>query len=386
MRPIIPAVLVAMTAAGALAVTPATDLFLPSVGHAQGACPGGVCSQWRSDTWIYNPSTTQPATVVVAFLRRDTANLAPPTVTVAVAAQQTVELADVVLSSFAVADAYGALRFTADIPVVVTGRVYDANVQTNKGTGTAGQFFAGLPASIAIASGESTDIIGLAYDSEGIWRSNFGFVETTGAPATVEVQRLDEHGAVQGSKSYPVREREARQFPLTDIAGPLGGNVRLRVRVSAGSGRVVAFGSRLDNRTGDPSTVEMAVAGGRDGTYLCKAEKTTYDTPLTVTVSGGTVTALDATVLVTAEDVPSCSGGELVAVAGALPEPAVIDETGAVSFEIGGSAGGVTVRLQLTATFAPSGRVTGTVSTTMTGAGSCSGSKTWPLVGARLPQ
>ena len=384
MRRIVSTLLLALVAATAAAVTPSTDVVLPSVGHAQGACPGGVCSQWRSDAWIYNPSTTQAATVVVSFLRRDAINLDPLTVTVPVAAQETVALEDVLLSSFGISDAYGALRFAADVPVVVTGRVYDANVTTSKGTGTAGQFFAGLPTTLAVGRGQTTDIIGLASGSESVWRSNFGFVETSGAAATVEVQRLDEHGAVQGSTSYPVREYEARQFPITDIAGPLGDNVRIRVRVSAGAGRIVAFGSRIDNRTGDPSTVEMAVAGGRDGSYVGKVDKTTYDTPVAITVADGKVTALEATVLVTAEDVASCAGGELVAVEATLPEPAVIDESGAVSFAIGGSAGGVAVSLEVQASFAPTGAVSGTVTTTMSGAGSCSGTKSWPLIGMRL--
>jgi len=240
----------------ALAVTPAVDVYLPSVGHAQGACPGGICSQWRTDVWIYNPANAA-ATVEIQFLRRDTENTSPPTRTVTVAAGETKEYTDIVYSLFNLDGVYGALRFVSSTPVVVTGRIYDENVVTNKGTGTAGQFFAGLSAQSAIGTGESTELIGLAQDSAQLWRSNFGFVETAGAAATLEVRRLDATGTTLATKTYSIRARESKQFSITDIGGPLGANQRVTVRVTSGSGKVLAFASRLDNRTGDPSTVEM---------------------------------------------------------------------------------------------------------------------------------
>ena len=254
---VITAIVAALAAPASFAVAPATDLYLPSVGHAQGACPGGVCSQWRTDVWIYNPATTGSVTVTVSFLRRDTENTSPATQAVVVAAGEVKELADIIATTFGLDGVYGALRFTAASEVVVTGRIYDANVQTNKGTGTAGQFFAGLPATLAIGNGEKTTIIGLAQDSGSVWRTNFGFVETSGASATVEVKRLDGVGTVLATKSYNLRARESRQFAITDIGGALGTNQQLLATVTGGSGRVIAFASRLDNRTGDPSTVEM---------------------------------------------------------------------------------------------------------------------------------
>ena len=62
-----------LVAASALAVAPATDVYLASVGHGQGACVDGICSEWATDAWIYNPSSTS-ATVTIAFLPRGGAN------------------------------------------------------------------------------------------------------------------------------------------------------------------------------------------------------------------------------------------------------------------------------------------------------------------------
>jgi len=250
-----------------LTLTPATqaveagrDLYLASVGHGQGQCPGGVCSEWRSDAWIYNPSASSTATVEVSFLQRDQANLSPPSQTVSVAPGETRELLDVVLSLFGLDGAYGALRFVSDNDVVVTGRVYDENVQTNIGTGTAGQFFAAQPAGMAIGLDQGTDLIGLAQDADDTWRSNFGLVETSAAAVTVEATSRDASGAVLATATYQLEPREVIQRSITEIGGELGTNQRIEVQVTGGSGRVLAFASRLDNRTGDPSTVEMWVA------------------------------------------------------------------------------------------------------------------------------
>jgi len=367
------------------AVTSGTELYLPSVAHGRGACPGGVCSQWRTDVWVFNPPENPQATVTVSFLERDVANTAPVTETLSIQPGEVKEIVDAVDALFERDSAYGALRFVSDVAVVVSGRIYDANVPTTKGTGTAGQLFIGLPAAVAIGNGESTDLIGLAQDASGAWRSNFGFVETAGASAMVEVQRLDGNGNQIASKSYAVREREAKQFNVADIVGPAATNQRIRVRVTDGAGRVLAFGSRLDNVTGDPSTVEMTFLGGRDGTYLCKIDKTMHDTALTLTVEGGKVTALEATLLVTSVDIGGCTGGEVLDIVGTLPEGVVIDDVGNFSFATGNSSGGLTATLQITGVLSATGRVTGTAVTTLSGAGTCSGSKAWPLVGAKLP-
>ena len=267
MRRMFVAVLVMITFTPlAHAVVAGKDLYLPSVGHGQGQCPGGICSQWRSDAWIYNPSSSAPATVQVSFLNRDQQNNNPPSETVTIAPGETKELVDAVFTVFNLDGAYGALRFVSDLDVVVTGRVYDENVVTNKGSGTAGQFFAGLPADMAIGNGESTDLIGLAQDSGNLSRTNFGFVETGGAAVTVEVSKHDALGVTLATKTYQLRTREVIQKSITEIGGVLGTNQRLAVRVTGGSGRVLAFASRLDNRTGDPSTVEMWSAAAPERT------------------------------------------------------------------------------------------------------------------------
>lgn len=376
-----------LTATAALAVLPGTAVYLPSVGRLQGECPGNppVCAQWRTTAWIFNPSTTETATVDVAFLVRDDDNQTPLTEQVSVGPGGSQELDDLFQTLFHLDDVKGALRFTSNKSVVVTGRIYDANVQTNKGTGTAGQFFRGAAATEAIGTGESVDLIGLAQDDTGAWRTNFGFVETTGQTCTVTVQAFDTLGApLGGARTFSVLPYSQRQYGIGEIQGGPGLNRRLRVAVTDGEGKVIAFGSRIDNRTGDPSTVEMA-GQGRDGVYLATLDKTTYDTPMAFTVAGGQLTRLDATILVTAEDVAACQGGELFRIAGPLAQPVVLEEGGGFSFVVTSVVDGATVSLQIDGAITVNSALSGTVAQAVSNAGTCSGSKTWPLIGARQP-
>ena len=390
MRKTLAALFVVMAAGTALATVPGTDLYVPAVGHGFGQIVDGVQAWWRGDVWIFNPSTTQPATVDISLLLRNQANPNPAVRRITVNAGETRYLPDIVFNTFGLDNTYGGLRIVSNIPVVVSGRSYDANVTVvGKGQGSAGQFFSGVPADLAIGLGDATDVIGLDQDgfqTIGLWRSNLAFVETTGNPTDLTIQRVDSNGTVLGSLTTHLEGRQVSQinYVITSIVNTTGTNQRIRVAVTGGTGRVIANASRMDNRTGDPATIEM-VGGGREGSYVCKVDKGSYDTPITLTVAGGAVTALDATIVFTDEDVASCSGGELLQLVGPLSQPVYYDETGAFSFVVSNpNVGGIGVNLQLSGTITVTGQVRGTATTTLTGAGTCSGSKAWPFTGAKL--
>jgi len=379
-----------MVAGSALATVPGTDLYVPAVGHGLGQVVDGVRANWRADVWVFNPSTTQNATVSIFLLLRNQGNPTPAVQVITVNAGETRYLPDIVFNTFALDNTYGGLRITSTIPVVVSGRSYDANVKVEgKEPGTAGQFFSGVPAYLAIGLGDATDVIGLDQDgfqTSGTWRSNLAFVETTGNPVDLTVSRIDSNGTVVGTLGTSLQGRQVSQlnYVITAIVNTTGTNQRIRVAVTGGSGRVIANASRMDNRTGDPATIEM-VGGGREGTYVCKVDKGNYDTPITLTVAAGAVTALDATIIFTDEDVASCSGGELLQLAGPLSQPVYYDEAGAFSFVVTNlNVGGIGISLQVNGAITVTGQVRGTATTTLAGAGSCSGSKTWPFEGAKL--
>jgi hypothetical protein len=379
-----------LLASTSLATVPGTDLYVPAVGHGLGQTVNGVRAWWRGDAWIFNPSTTQQATVDIYLLLRNQANLNPTSQRITVNPGDTRYLPDIVYNTFGLDNTFGGLRIVSTIPVVVSGRSYDANVTVvGKTQGSAGQFFSGVPASFAIGLGDSTDVIGLDQDGQqtsGTWRSNLAFVETTGNSVDLTIYRIDSNGTVLGSTTQHLDGRQVTQinYVITAIGGTTGTNQRIRVAVTGGTGHVIANASRVENLSGDPATIEM-VGEGRQGTYVCKQDKTDFDTPITLTVAGGAITAVDATIIFTSEDVASC-GGELLSLSGPLPQPVLYDDSGAFSFAVSNpDIDGVGVSLQINGTITVTGQVSGSVMTTLTGAGSCSGSKSWPLVGAKTP-
>ncbi len=256
---LVPAALaVAFGAANLLAGFSGTDLFLPMVGRQAGVFP----SNWYTTVWVYNPGT-EAATARIYLLERGTANPSPPFVDVLVAPGDTEKLENVVEGLFH-KQVFGALRVTCDTQkLVVTSRVY------SKGAGagekdSVGQDFAGVPASFAIAAGETTEVLGVhqtlpAADSD--YRFNFGFVETTGHTVNLRVRAFDGNGADQGFKDFNVREYSQRQVAFKDSFPTVStDNVRLEVTVISGSGKIIAYGSGIGNGSQDPTTFEMRYA------------------------------------------------------------------------------------------------------------------------------
>ena len=233
-----------------------TDVFLPAVGAASGVPP----SVWYTTVWVHNPGATR-ANITVFLLERQ-ANTAPLSYTDTLQPGETRKYDDAVYLMFA-KETFGALRITSDEKVVVSCRIY-----SQQGTAideSSGQFFAGVPASFAIAAGESTEVIGAHQTrppADSDFRFNFGFVEVTGkGTCRVRVTVKDSAGVELGAKTYTVRQWEQIQMALANEFGAISSdNARLTVEVLSGEGRVIAFGSSVANGSQDPSTLEMAYA------------------------------------------------------------------------------------------------------------------------------
>lgn len=248
-------------AAVAWGVSPGTDVWIPSVGHG----PGQYGSQWRTDVWISLPSGSAAATVDIFFLPRkleSEGNTWPPldSYRFTLNPGETREFVDIIQDRFGKDSAFGALRIVADREVLVTSRIYSAGltIVTNEGnkTGSTGQFFAGLPSTAAIGANQTTDLPGAEESSN--FRTNVGWVEVTGNECSLRVEVVDGNGTVLNSRTYTVKPYAVVQKGsiLNELGGG-GNNRRLRFTVVSGSGRVLVFGSRLDNGSNDPSTIEM---------------------------------------------------------------------------------------------------------------------------------
>lgn len=259
--------------AAVFATSPGTDLWLPSVGHG----PGQMGSQWRTDVWIAYPTGSESATVDIYFLPRGETNTWPPdSRQITLNPGETREFVDIIGDLFGKANAFGALRVQSTAEILVTSRIYSAGLTVidpgsgQQKTGTAGQFFAGLPSQAAIGLGETTDIQGVAEDSGS--RTNVGWVEVTGNACALQVERVDGNGTTLASQTFTVQPYAVVQkSSILNQLGGGGGNQRLRFTVVSGNCRVLVFGSRLDNSTNDPSTIEMrtsALENRSSGTFV----------------------------------------------------------------------------------------------------------------------
>ena len=277
--PTLIAILALTLALPALASFTGTDVFLPSVGRG----PGSGTSQWYTCVWVHNPNAS-PANVQFRLLLRDRANPSAEVFNDTIPSGDTKRYDNAIETMFGEAS-FGALRVTSSQKVLVNGRIYSQETGTEP-RDSVGQFFAAIPASFAIGSGQSTTVLGTYQTSpqaDSQFRYNFGFVETSGGTASVRVTALDETGASVATKTYnlgwlrgPVTALdetgasvatktynlggyEVRQYGITNLLPAVNAtNLRLQVEVTSGSGKVAVFGSGLANRSNDPSTFEMS--------------------------------------------------------------------------------------------------------------------------------
>jgi len=244
----------------------ATDSYLLSTGRGSGRAG----SEWYTTIWVHNPNDTD-ATVRFSFLERDRSNTSPLVFDDTVPANSIHKYNNAVFTMFGV-EKFGAIRVVSDVPLVVASRVYSQSGESE--ADSVGQFLPGVPASFAIARGETTDLIGVRqHTPPESWdfRYNYGLVETAGAAATVKISAYHQNAGFMRDKTVSLRPYEAKQWNVSDLLdGGTAWNWRLQIEIVDGSGKVLAFGSGVANTSNDPSTFEMQysdslLADGSDG-------------------------------------------------------------------------------------------------------------------------
>ena len=263
-------VVVLATAAPLFAGFAGTDSFLPAVGRR----PGDAGSQWYTLLWIHNPSDTT-ANVSIIFLERNVPNPSPLVFLDSIPPGDTRRYPNTVGTLFGV-EKWGALRITANVPVLTSCRMYNLP-PGGEDRDTQGQAYNAIPASFAIANGQSAKVLGVNQTTprnEGQFRYSFGWVETTGSTADVRVIAYDETGAVIGDKIYPTTGGyEPRYYPIEDLVPSINtSDVTLEMRVVGGAGKIVVVGSGVANHSNDATTFEMGfrdeLLGGPGGPYV----------------------------------------------------------------------------------------------------------------------
>lgn len=231
-------------------------LPLASLGSTRYVVPGVAAlvasgGQWRSDLQIYNAASS-PQSMTVTFTPRD--NVAgAQSVNVTLNGREVRGFDDIVSGTFGQGSGGGSVLVTtsAASQLAITARTFFDN-----GSGTYGQYIPALtPADGAVLGGRAREV--LQVEQSDLYRTNLGLAELAGAPATIEIT-----ANVLELKSAPVialtlQPNEFRQLDsiLTSLGFVDVHNARLSIRVTAGSGRVGAYGSLVDNLTGDPTLI-----------------------------------------------------------------------------------------------------------------------------------
>lgn len=242
------AVLAVAAAAPATGLTPAREVWLPAAARLGG---------WVTDLVVFNPGG-ETAAVELRWIQREVDSRGAPAVAFTLGPEGSLVLDDAVLAVFGLAEAAGAIRVSADREVVVTARIWNAG----GGPGSRGQGFEGVPAGAAVAAGGLTHVVALRQD--GGFRSNLFAVNPGAVRAVLRFELLDPSGTVLATSADLVLPPWSALYrPVTDLGGPdlAAGTVRARVL----EGAAIVVGSRVDNLSLDPTTLEAWLAAEEAG-------------------------------------------------------------------------------------------------------------------------
>jgi hypothetical protein len=249
-----------------LATTTGTELFIPAAAKATGS--GGT--DWRTDLRLYNPNTAAVDVTVYYLPRTNYAGDAASQV-IHLEALQIQMTENILLNLFAITgNTAGAFRITAPLAIMAESRTW-----TPGAAGTYGQRIPGIPKAQAIAAGFASDL--LYADNSGApsvsgFRTNAGFVDTTGTGSTITVTAFMPDGTIAGTPmNIALAAYEPRQLDaVLSQLGVSGEAMNYRVNVLVNTGAVIPYASQVDNISGDPIYVDGAVAKtGGGGTGSC---------------------------------------------------------------------------------------------------------------------
>lgn len=247
--------------------------------------PGVNGTNWTSEIRVLNPSATGVATATAWFVPSDASSGAagvPLQTELRVPPLGVVVAHDLLWERLGVEAAGGQLIVVPDAGTITVA----ARTSTgSNGAGSFGQGVASVASSAAIGAFDAPALV-LRLEESDSYRSNLGLSEVAGETATVEIQLVDGDSG------------EALGPPIARTLGPLGHvqlnrvlraattmtplvNIAASLRVVAGQGRVLGYGSVIDNATGDavyvPATVPtpayalvipvVARTDGRAGTH-----------------------------------------------------------------------------------------------------------------------
>jgi hypothetical protein len=239
-RQLITAVSIAMLPLVASAAT----MIIPAAGTG----PGVNNSRWQSELTFHNLSSSS---ITVGMTFHDS-NGAGRTDSVTLNPRSTVTISDIVATRFGVQAGTGAIELT--VPDAMADRVV-VNSRTFNSS-SAGQFGQDVPAINAADAASAGDIVVLQTPSSATEsRFNFGIYAVTDAKAHWELIRADGTLALSfGEQTYAAGTQFQYNNGIVTLLGSTEENDDA-LHLVVTSGNVIAYGSAINNASGDPSYV-----------------------------------------------------------------------------------------------------------------------------------
>lgn len=204
-------------------------------------------SFFTTDLVLFNPDDRESADVTLSFLPSGRSHDVAATVNLSLPPLSTRVLDDVVGNAFRTTG-FGPVHVSAPQDVVVASRTET----TKAGGGSYGLLVPAVGAEGALGSLDPSAWLA-PLTRPGSSRVNAGFVEITGASASVELLVRDRRGSVKGRLTADLEAFESRQ--INDVhrstAVTATSEDLFEVRVLSGSGRVVAWATAIDNGSND---------------------------------------------------------------------------------------------------------------------------------------
>jgi PKD repeat protein len=220
--------------------------------------PGLNKTIWQTDIVLAN-TDTQVALTDVTFLRAGLTSQPTTPVHVTLQPGETQRLADVVAAKWNIRDAVGVITLESDSPngvfPIVQGESYDTS-SPNPGM-RFGQFMAAFTDEDAAGTGQGSYLAGLRQDANS--RTTYWLFNPSNQPGRYDLiyRALDgtELGRIADATlaAGKLRQISPSQHPLP-AAGAPGGGFTLQVVVH--SGKVIAAGQVVNNKTNDPAYVQ----------------------------------------------------------------------------------------------------------------------------------
>ncbi len=220
----------------------ASNLPRPLIIPAVAKIAGSKSTNWSTDLWLANPSETAETVLLHLFGSGGSSSAHEITVE----AGSSLLLPDVVGHTFATSGEGWILVEASSL--LVSSRTWN-----DTPSGTYGQFIGALTDNDAIGPGDTAVIPSVVLN--GTFRTNVGVTETSGGDVVLRVDVLDGYGSLRCSRVLPIGPLQHWQNSVSSLGcGTIDGG-RIEISHLEGDGRIVGYGSIIDQTTGDPTYI-----------------------------------------------------------------------------------------------------------------------------------